>query len=59
MSESLKRVWQFIREATGDDAYERYLAHHGRKHLGQSPMSRGEYFRSRQNARWSKVSRCC
>ena len=53
------RLWKFLREVTGDDAYERYLAHCGAHHPGQSPLSRRDYYRQRQERKWNKVSRCC
>lgn len=59
MGEPLKQVWQFIRELTGDDAYERYLAHHLAHHPDREPLTRRDYFRLRQEQKWSKVSRCC
>jgi len=59
VGENLRRVWRYLREVTGDDAYERYLAHHRREHPGEVAMSQKEYFRFRQQAKWSKVSRCC
>jgi uncharacterized short protein YbdD (DUF466 family) len=59
MGESLKRLWRFIREASGDDAYERYLAHHRAHHREREPLTRRDYFRFQQERKWSKVSRCC
>lgn len=57
--EELKRVWEFLREVSGDDAYERYLAHQRQAHPGEPPMTREAYFKFRQEQKWSKVSRCC
>ena len=48
-----------LRQVSGDDAYERYLAHHGQAHPGEPPMTQEQYFRKRQDEKWSKVSRCC
>ena len=59
MSEPLKQVWRFIREMTGDDAYERYLAHLRSHHPGGEVLTRREYFKLAQERKWSKVSRCC
>jgi uncharacterized short protein YbdD (DUF466 family) len=63
MTEALRNLchlgWCFLREVTGDDAYERYLAHHRRAHTDEPPMSRDEYFRFRLAQKWSRVSRCC
>jgi uncharacterized short protein YbdD (DUF466 family) len=55
----LRRAWRYLREVTGDDAYERYLAHHQKAHPDRTPMTREQYFRKRQEEKWSKVSRCC
>jgi uncharacterized short protein YbdD (DUF466 family) len=55
----LRSLWQFLREATGDDAYERYLAHHRMHHPGRLPLSPRDYYRQQQESKWSKVSRCC
>lgn len=55
----LKRAWGYIRQVTGDDAYERYLAHQSQSHPDHAPLTREQYFRQRQDEKWSKVSRCC
>lgn len=52
-------VWQFLRQVSGDDAYERYLEHVARMHPGETPMTRAEHFRSCQERKWNRVSRCC
>jgi uncharacterized short protein YbdD (DUF466 family) len=63
MTRLLRRLsasgWRFVREVTGDDAYERYLAHQQRAHPDELPMSRDQYYRFRLDQKWSKVSRCC
>lgn len=59
MTTHLRRLWSYLREVTGDDAYERYLAHHRQSHPDESPLSRDQYFRERQDRKWSKISRCC
>jgi uncharacterized short protein YbdD (DUF466 family) len=51
--------WTYLRAVSGDDAYERYLAHHAVEHAGQSPMSRKAYFAERQRRKWTGVTRCC
>jgi len=51
--------WHWLRRATGDDAYERYLEHHTLKHPGQVPLSREAFYRESLNRKWSGVSRCC
>jgi uncharacterized short protein YbdD (DUF466 family) len=51
--------WAYLRAVSGDDAYERYLAHHAVEHAGQPPMSRKAYFAERQRRKWTGVTRCC
>lgn len=70
----LKDFWKFLRQVTGDDAYERYCAHyvsfhgdnsHGASahlhgsHCGAALLSRQQFFKLRQEEKWSGVSRCC
>jgi uncharacterized short protein YbdD (DUF466 family) len=45
--------------AFGADAYAGYLAHLARHHPEQVPLSRAAFFRERQDARWSGITRCC
>ena len=60
MTELLKRCWQALRELSGDDAYERYLAHRHAHHAADSPpLSRAEFFRAEQRRKWDGVKRCC
>ena len=47
-----------LRALSGDDAYERYLTHHARSHTGPA-LSRREFYREREERKWSGVSRCC
>jgi uncharacterized short protein YbdD (DUF466 family) len=51
--------WQAIRELSGDNGYERYLAHHAAVHYGKLPLSRSVWFAHRQQQKWSGVNRCC
>ncbi|MDA0237164.1 MAG: YbdD/YjiX family protein [Proteobacteria bacterium] len=55
----LKKFWAYIRQASGDDAYERYCAHHQLNHHESELMNRAEYFEYRQHNKWSGVTRCC
>jgi len=55
----LRTGWYFIRQVTGDDAYERYREHLQRAHPGQTAMTRGEYYRSRTEQKWTRITRCC
>ena len=51
--------WAYLRAVSGDDAYERYLAHHAAEHAGETPMSRKAYFAEGQRRKWTGVTRCC
>lgn len=53
------KVWRYIRRLSGDDAYERYLAHHAAAHAGEPPLSRKEYFKREQERKWGGIRRCC
>ena len=55
----LRAFWAWLREVSGDDAYERYLAHHAAMHPDRTPLDRGTWFRERQATAWAKVKRCC
>jgi uncharacterized short protein YbdD (DUF466 family) len=51
--------WQAVRQLSGDDGYERYLARHAAAHPDTSPLSRSAWFAHRQQQKWSGVNRCC
>lgn len=55
----VRRTWRLLRNATGDDAYELYLAHMREKHPGEKPMDRKAFFKDEQRRKWSGVRRCC
>ena len=55
----LNHLWHYLRQVTGDDAYERYIAHQKLAHAGEPPLTREQHFKMRQDEKWSKVSRCC
>ena len=50
----------FSRALTGDDAYERYLAHWHTHHNGEGmPLDRKAFFKAEQERKWNGVRRCC
>ncbi len=55
----LRRCWQAVRRLSGDDAYERYLAHHAAHHPDDAPLSREKFFKQWQDTKWKGVKRCC
>ncbi|MFC3908887.1 YbdD/YjiX family protein [Legionella dresdenensis] len=52
-------LWRFIRQVSGDDAYERYLDHHKRAHPDIRPLDRKLFFKREQEKKWSGINRCC
>src|SRR3990172_2422921 len=52
---AIPRLIYILRQLTGEDAYERYLAHHAEHHPDQSPLSRGDFFRQEQERKWDGV----
>ena len=61
MRVALQRIWALLRELTGDDAYERYLAHWHSRHNtdGGAPLDRVAFCREEQRRKWEGVRRCC
>jgi uncharacterized short protein YbdD (DUF466 family) len=50
----------YLREVSGESAYDRYVAHMRAQHEGQPVMSRRDFERGRQDARESQQrARCC
>jgi uncharacterized short protein YbdD (DUF466 family) len=52
-------AWRYLKEISGENAYDRYLAVHGRTHPEVSPMSRGEFYRSRQDEKFNNPGARC
>lgn len=59
LNKLLRQSWYAIRQLSGDDAYERYLAHHAACHPDTAPLSRKEFFQHEQQQKWSDIKRCC
>ena len=56
----LKSLWQVIRSLSGDDAYDRYLAHWRDHHGGEgAPLDRKTFYKQRQDRKWNRINRCC
>jgi uncharacterized short protein YbdD (DUF466 family) len=56
----LRGAWALLRQWSGDDAYERYVAHHQLAHPDQRLLSRREFVRRYQHERFSSgPNRCC
>lgn len=59
MRRYLFALLKLVRELSTDDAYERYLAHHGARHAGTSPLNRRQFYLQQQQRKWTGVNRCC
>ena len=57
--EVTRALWRWLREVSGDDAYERYLRHHALSHPGALVPSRREFYTQELQRKWSGVNRCC
>jgi uncharacterized short protein YbdD (DUF466 family) len=55
-----RRLWNLLRNISGDDAYERYLDHLRQHHPDTTPLSRRHFYICEQQRRWSGgPNRCC
>ena len=52
---ALRGAWRFIREWSGDAAYETYLARAGEA----PPLSREEFYLDSLRRRYRQPNRCC
>ena len=65
MKNWLIQCWSNIRRLSGDDAYERYLlqyAEHQHDHESdhqELPLTKKEFFKQWQDAKWKGIKRCC
>lgn len=69
MLQKIKNFWyifrQNIRQLSGEDAYERYLAgfaEHQKLHVDENealPLSRQAFFKQWQDGKWTGIKRCC
>jgi uncharacterized short protein YbdD (DUF466 family) len=62
MMKAVKTFWQFIRQLSGDDVYERYLKHYAEVHAKENlepPLSREVFFKKWQESKWESIRRCC
>ena len=56
----LRGVWDYLREVSGETAYDKYVAHARRQHPDAQVLARREFERRRMDERdASPQSRCC
>lgn len=52
-------AWGYLKEISGENAYDHYLERHRATHPGKQPIGRGEFYRRRQDEKYiSPGSRC-
>lgn len=65
MLKNLHSFWRFVRQITGDDAYERYLKQMAKPHrpdcphAGEKPLPKKAFFKQWQDEKWNGIKRCC
>jgi uncharacterized short protein YbdD (DUF466 family) len=59
LSAMCRHLWNALRGISGDDAYDRYLVHHLRRHPNTAPLERAAFHVAEADRRWSQVNRCC
>lgn len=60
--EFLARSWDWLRQVSGDAAYETYVRHSAQRAGSATlakPLTRAEFYVDSVRRRYSKVSRCC
>ena len=59
MTNPLRSIWDYLKEISGENAYDRYLAVHTATHPAKPAMSRNEFYRWRQDDKYNNPgSRC-
>ena len=55
----IRSAWWYLKEVSGENAYDRYLERHRATHPWKEPLKRGEFYRRRQDEKYSNLgSRC-
>jgi uncharacterized short protein YbdD (DUF466 family) len=52
-------AWEYLKEVSGENAYDRYLLLHMATHPEKPPMSRREFYRHRQDEMYNKPGNRC
>ena len=59
MKQFLSAGLSLLRGVTGDDAYDKYVAHVRRTQPEEKPMSAETFFRAQLEQKWNCVNGCC
>ena len=56
---AMRYAWWYLKEVSGENAYDRYLERHRATHPGKQPLGRDEFYRRRQDEKYANPgSRC-
>lgn len=60
----LKKAWRYVREVTGDTAYENYAKYCATKNSDSNPnanaiMTPAEFYSESLRRKYSTINRCC
>jgi uncharacterized short protein YbdD (DUF466 family) len=57
----LKKLWWWLRQITGDAAYENYLAHRrvSPQEHSTAAMTRDQFYADSLHRKYSTINRCC
>ena len=53
LQRALRYAWEYLREISGENAYDRYLLVHAATHPEKPPMTRAEFYRHRQDEKYN------
>ena len=56
---TFRRLWRFLREASGEGDYARYCAHLRAHHPDRPLPSEKQFYLERLKHKYARVSRCC
>lgn len=59
MRQFLSAGLSLLRGVTGDDAYEKYVAHLRKTRPQEKPVSAEAFFRAQLEQKWNCVNGCC
>lgn len=59
LKKTLSALWRGLRQASGDDAYERYMAHLRRHHPDTPALDRKAFYAQELARKWESIRRCC
>jgi len=64
ITRALEKAWRYLREVTGDAAYENYVKYCAARKPSSNPaataiMTRAEFYNDAQRRKYSTINRCC